>query len=77
MTPKKLVLLEEAEGRFNLHLNNLGIDYLIEQLQLLKNTPAPEDIILMSKEWGGELEGDPKHIEGEILNIIKLMKWED
>ena len=75
----KITFEWDAVGqRLVIHLNNSGIDTLVDYLQHLKTKQAPDDVMLMSPEWGGvDLTGDEDDIEGEKINLVKIMKWKD
>ena len=75
---EKMVQVEwDAEGqRVEIHVNDEGIDYLLDILIDLKKRRPPDDVQLMTPEWGGggltsfEDSGDRL-----IVNFLKIMKW--
>lgn len=75
---QKLLQVEwDKEGeRVEIHLNKEGISYLISALEGLKEKDTPDDIQLMSPDWGGEeLTSDDDSGDREIVHLLKIMKW--
>ncbi len=68
----------DSDGeRVYIHCDNAGINNLVSFLQQLKDLKAPADIQLMSNEWGGEeLDSDEKNVEGKLIHLVKIMKWD-
>lgn len=67
---------DEEVGRVEVHLNSQGIDYFISILEKLKQRNAPDDIHLMTPEWGGDgLTSCEDSGENKIVNSLKLLKW--
>lgn len=76
----KLFKLEwDSEGeKVEMHLNDVGIDYLINQLQELKGKSGNSDVHLMTPSWGGEeLTEGPCEAGYSLVNHLKIYKWND
>jgi hypothetical protein len=63
-----------------LHLNDLGIDFLIRTLQNLQAGLSNEHTHLMTEDWGGgELSSQRQNTAADVqlINHLKIMYWKD
>ena len=67
----------DQEGeKVEIHLDDEGIAYLISALEELKKKQSPDDLQLMTPEWGGEgLTSKADSGDRAIVNLLKIMKW--
>jgi hypothetical protein len=75
---KKLFQVEwDQKGeKVEIHFDNNGLSYFISLLEKLRNKDAPNDIHLMTLEWGGgELSSSEDSGDRRIVNHLKLLKW--
>ena len=75
---KKLLQVEwDKDGeRVEIHLNQEGISYLISILEGLREKEAPDDVQLMSPDWGGEgLTSDEDSGDRKTVHLLKILKW--
>lgn len=79
MDQNKLIKFEfDVEGeKIELHLNDEGIDSLIEQLLYLKKEGKNEHLHLMTPAWGGDELSEGKTQEGfNLINHVKIYRWD-
>lgn len=73
---KKLLTFEynDTDDKVEIHANELGIEYLIEQLEeLLKNK---NHLHLMTPSWGGDELSEEKQGEvNRLINHVKIFNW--
>jgi hypothetical protein len=60
-----------------IHMNRVGLDYLIERLTYLRDkADSPDHTHLMSAHWGGSSLDDSGQTEGmQLVHHLKLLKW--
>lgn len=75
---EKLLQVEwDSHGeKVEIHLNDQGISYLISVLEGLKAKAAPDDVQLMTPEWGGQgLTSSADAGDRQVVNYLKILKW--
>jgi len=75
---KRLFQVEwDQEGeKVEIHFDNDGLSYFISLLEKLRDEKSPNDIHLMTPEWGGnELSSSEDAGDRIIVNHLKLLKW--
>jgi hypothetical protein len=80
MRENKLLSVESDDSHeiVELHMNRVGLDYLIDVLATLRESDAPDHVHIMSPEWGGDgLTGEPRHQrEGYVAaKHMKVCLW--
>ncbi len=74
----KLFTVEVSEDLVEIHLNNDGIDLLIDRLNFLKKSNKNVHAHLMTTEWGGNELTNVKQNSDEkfmLFNHLKLIYW--
>jgi hypothetical protein len=62
-----------------IHANKNGIEYLIKSLNSLLDAriKCPDDVVLMTPEWGGDsLSNDTPSDSSILVNTLKIYRWE-
>ena len=68
--------LDKQNEKVEIHLNQEGLEYLINILNTLSQKKDCDHIHLMTSSWGGEELTEYKIQEGNILiNHLKIYKW--
>jgi hypothetical protein len=70
--------LEKKYLTLDIHLDEKGLDFLINELNKLKNSKSKRDHIhFMTPSWGGyELTEERKNPENALVNKVTIYKWE-
>lgn len=68
------VIYDDKGEKVELHLDNEGIDFLIEKLQELKTTKN-DHLHLMTPAWGGNELSENENSLNRI-NHLKIFKWD-
>ena len=74
----KLVSVECDESRelVEIHLDSSGIEYLIDVLTRLRDSPPPEHVHLMTPDWGGnELNESSQNLDLVAAKHLKICLW--
>ncbi|MEI6124527.1 MAG: Imm32 family immunity protein [Bacteroidota bacterium] len=79
---KKLLTVEFNKDReaVEIHLNDLGIDFLIRTLKSLQLSQQNDHDHLMTQEWGGqELTSERQNLDSnvQLINHLKIVYWKD
>jgi hypothetical protein len=75
----KLFTVEVSEEMVEIHLNDEGIDFLIDRLKSLKNRKNDHDH-LMTQDWGGnEITNNKQNLNDrfKLMHHLKLIYWND
>jgi len=66
--------LEQLE----IHGDEKGLRDLVTQLTNLVKYNSEDHLHMMTKDWGGkELSSDKQSSKSELINHVKVFKWED
>jgi hypothetical protein len=79
---KKIFTVEfdPEERKVELHLNDLGVNELIDSLKQLQNGKQNDHTHLMTENWGGQaLSNEQQNIDTkiELINHLKLFYWKE
>jgi len=75
---EKLLSVESDDARelVEVHLNRSGLDYLIDALTQLRDSPSPDHLHLMTANWGGDgLSGSPQNVDLVAAKHLKICLW--
>ena len=74
----KLFTVEVSEDLVEIHLNDEGIDFLINRLSLLKKSRNNKHEHLMTPDWGGnEITNIKQNMDdkAKLVHHLKLAYW--
>nr|VFK66582.1 MAG: Immunity protein 32 [Candidatus Kentron sp. UNK]VFK69920.1 MAG: Immunity protein 32 [Candidatus Kentron sp. UNK] len=68
---------DKNSEQLEVHADHAGLEELILHINRLISSDECEHVHLMSKAWGGvELSDDRQNQEAELINHVKLFKWD-
>jgi hypothetical protein len=62
--------------RIEIHADSAGLEFLIRELQRLREVSTQDHTHLMTDDWGGSgLSGERQNATSELLKHVKIFKW--
>lgn len=68
--------LDRSAGKLEIHADDAGLEFLIQQLSLLRRAVGQDHVHLMTEDWGGSgLSNQKQNEASDLLNHVKIFKW--
>jgi hypothetical protein len=68
--------VDRAAERLEIHADSAGLEFLIRELQRLRDAATQDHTHLMTDDWGGSgLSGERQNANAEPLKHVKIFKW--
>lgn len=67
---------DRAGQRIEIHVDSAGLDFLIQELQRLRDVATQDHAHLMTDDWGGSgLSDEKQNVNAELIHHVKILKW--
>lgn len=69
---------DKDSERLEIHTDAAGLRELVDQLNKLAISEGSDHVHLMTEDWGGDdLSSDKQNSKAELINHVKIFKWDD